>query len=71
MRIIVTSKNGTTTRGELARISDASIVIRRNELSVAMAEKLRIFESATISNIADKWYIRLSMKHVQEYHFED
>lgn len=70
MKIIVTTKNGITVSGELARISDTSITIRRNGLSVAMVENLRILESATISNIADKWYTRLSMKHVREYQFE-
>ena len=71
MKIIVTTKNGTTVSGELARISDTSIAIRRDELSVAMVENLRALESATISHIADKWYIRLSMKNVREYHFAD
>ena len=71
MKIIVTTKNGTTVNGELARISDTSIAIRQDELSVAMVENLRMLESATIAHIADKWYIRLSMKRVQGYHFAD
>ena len=71
MKITVTTKNGTTVNGELARISDTSIAIRRDELSVAMVENLRTLENATISHIADKWHIRLSMKRVQMYYFAD
>ena len=71
MKIIVTTKNGTTINGEIAQISDTSIAIRRDELSVSMVENLRALENATIAHIADKWYIRLSMKRVQMYYFAD